>query len=48
MSEKYDLNRFIKAQNIVYDIALAEIAYKEYQENPKTYSHDEVIQMLGL
>lgn len=31
-----------------YDIALAEIAYKEYKENPKTYSHNEVIEMLGL
>lgn len=31
-----------------YDVALAEIAYKEYKENPKTYSHNEVIEMLDL
>ena len=33
MSEKYDLNRFIKAQNILYDIALAELI------NGKKLSH---------
>ncbi|MCI9577153.1 MAG: toxin-antitoxin system protein [Clostridiales bacterium] len=31
-----------------YDIAVAEEAYKEYLANPKTYSHQEVKEILGL
>ena len=31
-----------------YDIALADAALREYEKNPKTYSHDEVKKMLGL
>lgn len=31
-----------------YDIALADMALREYEENPKTYSHEEVKKMLGL
>ena len=31
-----------------YDIAVADEAYKEYLENPKTYSHEEVKDILGL
>lgn len=31
-----------------YDIAIADEAYREYQKDPKTYSHEEVGEMLGL
>lgn len=31
-----------------YDIAVADEAYKEYLANPKTYSHEEVKDILGL
>ena len=31
-----------------YDIALADMALREYEKNPKTYSHEEVKKMLGL
>jgi len=31
-----------------YDIALADAALREYEKNPKTYSHEEVKKMLGL
>lgn len=31
-----------------YDIAVADEAYKEYLAEPKTYSHVEVKDMLGL
>ena len=31
-----------------YDIAVAAEAYKEYLANPKTYSHEEVKDILGL
>ena len=31
-----------------YDIAVADEAYKEYVANPKTYSHEEVKDILGL
>ena len=31
-----------------YDIAVGEEAYKEYLANPKTYSHAEVKDILGL
>lgn len=31
-----------------YDIAVADEAYKEYLADPKTYSHAEVKDMLGL
>lgn len=31
-----------------YDIAVAELAYKEYQDNPTTYTHEEVVRMLDL
>ena len=30
------------------DVALADAALKEYKENPKTYSHEEVKKKLGL
>lgn len=31
-----------------YDIAIADEAYREYQKDPKTYSHEEVGEMFGL
>ena len=31
-----------------YDITVAEEAYREYLDNPKTYSHDEVKEILGI
>lgn len=31
-----------------YDIKIADISYKEYLENPKTYSLDEIKKDLGL
>ena len=31
-----------------YDIALADSALKEYEKNPKTYTHEEMKKMLGL
>lgn len=31
-----------------YDIAIADEAYREYLKDPKTYSHEEVGEMLGL
>ena len=31
-----------------YDIAVADMALREYDENHKTYSHEEVKKMLGL
>lgn len=31
-----------------YDIALADEALREYEKNPKTYTHDEIKKMLGL
>ena len=47
LAEAFKRALFEKIEN-EYDIAVAEIAYKEYQENPKTYSHDEVVEMLDL
>ncbi|MCD7927733.1 MAG: DUF6290 family protein [Oscillospiraceae bacterium] len=31
-----------------YDIAVADEAYKEYLAHPKTYSHEEMKEILGL
>lgn len=31
-----------------YDIAIAEEAMREYSNNPKTYSHDEIKELLEL
>ena len=31
-----------------YDIALADAALREYEKNPKTYTHEEIKKMLGL
>lgn len=31
-----------------YDIAIANEVYREYLKDPKTYSHEEVGEMLGL
>ena len=31
-----------------YDVALADAALREYEKNPKTYSHEEVKKILGL
>ena len=31
-----------------YDIVLADAALREYEKNPKTYTHDEIKKMLGL
>lgn len=31
-----------------YDIALADEALREYEKNPKTYTHEEIKKMLGL
>ena len=31
-----------------YDISVADKAYREYLANPKTYSHEEAKEMLGL
>ena len=30
-----------------YDIAVGEAAYRRYLDNPKTYSHAEVLKMFG-
>ena len=31
-----------------YDIIIADEAYREYLENPKTYTHEEAKELLGL
>ena len=31
-----------------YDIVLADAALREYEKNPKTYTHEEIKKMLGL
>jgi len=31
-----------------YDIAITDMALREYEKNPKTYSHEEVKKILGL
>ena len=31
-----------------YDIAVADAALREYEKNPKTYTHAEIKKMLGL
>ena len=31
-----------------YDIALADSALREYEKNPKTYTHEELKKLLGL
>ena len=31
-----------------YDIAVADAALREYEKNPKTYTHEEIKKMLGL
>ncbi|TLG71268.1 type II toxin-antitoxin system RelB family antitoxin [Culicoidibacter larvae] len=31
-----------------YDAALADKAYEEYQKDPKTYSHEEMMKKYGL
>ena len=31
-----------------YDITVAKEAYKEYAENPRVYSHEEMKEILGL
>ena len=31
-----------------YDIAVAEAALREYEKDPKTYSHEEIMKMLDL
>ena len=31
-----------------YDLVVAEEAYQEYMDNPKTYSHDDVKELLDL
>ncbi len=31
-----------------YDIKVGQLAYQEYLENPKAYSHEEVLNELGL
>ena len=31
-----------------YDIADAEESYREFEKDPKTYSHEEIKKMLGL
>lgn len=31
-----------------YDITVADEAYREYLENPKTYTHEEARELLGL
>ena len=31
-----------------YDIALADSALREYEKNPKTYTHEEIKKLLGL
>ena len=38
---------FDKIEN-EYDIALVESALREYEKNPKTYSHEEVKKILNL
>ena len=31
-----------------YDIAVAEAALREYEKDPKTYTHEEIMKMLDL
>ena len=46
MGEAFKRALFEKIED-EYDIAVAEAAYKKHLENPKTYSHDEVLKMFG-
>lgn len=31
-----------------YDVVAADESYREYLDNPKTYSHDEIKEILGI
>ncbi|WII08136.1 DUF6290 family protein [Methanomassiliicoccales archaeon LGM-RCC1] len=46
MGEAFKQALFEKIEN-EYDIAVGETAYRKYLENPKTYSHSEVLKMFG-
>ena len=39
---------FFEAVEDEFDVAEVEIALKEFEKNPKTYTHAEVKKMLGL
>lgn len=39
---------FFEAVEDEFDVAEAEIALKEFEKNPKTYTHEEVKKMLGI
>ncbi len=47
LSEAFKRALFEKIED-EYDLAVAEEAYREYLKNPKTYSHEEMKEMLGL
>lgn len=46
MGEAFKRALFEKIED-EYDIAVADAAYKRYLDNPKTYTHDEVLRMFG-
>jgi hypothetical protein len=46
MGEAFKQALFEKIED-EYDIAVGDVAYKEYLKNPKTYSFDEVLKMFG-
>ncbi len=46
MGEAFKQALFEKIED-EYDLAVGEAAYKRYLDNPKTYSHDEVLNMFG-
>ena len=46
MGEAFKQALFEKIED-EYDIAVGEAVYKRYLDNPKTYSHAEVLKMFG-
>ena len=46
MGEAFKRALFEKIED-EYDIAVADAAYKRYLDNPRTYTHDEVLRMFG-
>ncbi len=46
MGEAFKRALFEKIED-EYDLAVGEAAYERYLENPKTYTHDEVLKMFG-
>lgn len=47
VSETFKRALFEKIED-EYDAAVADAAYREYLENPKSYTHEEVRKMLGF